>query len=553
MKIALAQVNQIFGKIEENRDKILNLAHKAKDKDVELIIFPEFSVVGGYGYDLFNNKDFILASYKAMEVITSQTPIHTICGVITNDKFNQNLINAVALFHNDNMTTVAAKDILDDAEFNDRKYFKSSGFSNVFKINDKNIACVIADSIDSMKKNIEKAAWLGIDMVVLLSCSTYYKGKPSEIKNILKQSAKDNAVDIAYVNMVGAQDGYVFDGGSLYVCKDGNFKAVASNFKEDLLIFDTESDNVLENDISQEKEMYDALVLGLKDYCNKNGFKKCALGISGGIDSALTLAIAVDALGKDNILGVLMPSQHTSKESNLYAEEICQRLQVENKTLALAEIYDAYMKTLSFHFEGQEKDLTEENLQARIRCNFLMSLSNKFGYLILCTCNKSEDAVGYSTLYGDAIGGYSVIGDLFKKEVYQLSKYRNTISDVIPRSIIDRVPTAELRENQKDSDFLPEYDVLDDVLEKILDKRMAYQDVVDSGISKNVVDKVLKLLFSSEYKRRQSPIGTRVSKTAFSRDVLLPMSNGYICETMSNGYIWKPVIEKNIISDIEKD
>ncbi|MGE4385290.1 MAG: NAD+ synthase [Endomicrobiaceae bacterium] len=544
MKIALAQVNQTVGKISENTEKILNLAEKAKNHHAELIIFPEFCVVGGYGYDLFKNKDFVFTSYKAMELITSQTPIHTLCGVITNDKFNKNLINAVALFHNDNMTTVASKDILDDAEFNDKKYFKFSGFSNVFKISGKNIACVIADSSDSIRKNIEKASWLGIDMVVVVSCSPYYKGKSLEIKKILQQSAVDNSVDVAYVNMTGAHDGYVFDGGSLYVCKDGSFKASADNFKEDLIIFDTDGSDVVKEDLPVEQEMYEASVLGLKDYCIKNGFKKCALGISGGIDSALTLAIAVDAVGEENVLGVFMPSCHTSNESKLYAEDICARLNVKMETLNLDGVYNTYVKAVESVFEGKEKDLTEENIQARIRCNFLMALSNKFGCLILCTCNKSEDAVGYSTLYGDAGGGYSVIGDLLKKEVYKLAEYRNSVSDVIPKTIIDRAPTAELRDNQKDSDSLPGYDELDDVLEKITDKAMSYNQIINSGVSKNILDSVAKFLFLSEYKRRQSPIGTRISKAAFLKDIILPVTNGYI---------WKPMTEKNTSSDTEKE
>jgi len=544
MKIALAQVNQTVGKIAENTEKILQLARKAEDEQAELIVFPEFCVVGGYGYDLFKNKDFILASYKAMELITSRTPIHTLCGVITNDKFNKNLINAVALFHDDNMSTVASKDILDDSDFDDKKYFKFSGFSNVFKISGKNIACVIADSADSVKKNIEKASWLGIDIVIVTSCSSYYKGKCSEIKNVLRQSAVDNAVDVAYVNMAGAHDGYVFDGGSLYVSKTGSFKALAANFKEDFIVFDTDGSDAEKEDISAEKEMYEAAVSGLGDYCGKNGFKKCVLGVSGGIDSALTLAIAVDAMGKDNVLGVLMPSRHTSKESNLYAEDICSRLQVKTIVLPLDDIYGSYIKTMASVFEGKEQDSSEENLQARIRSNFLMALSNKFGYLALCTCNKSEDAVGYSTLYGDAAGGYSPIGDLFKKEVYNLSRYRNSVSAVIPETIIKRAPTAELRDNQKDSDSLPEYDILDDILEKMIDKKMTYNEIINSGISKDILDKVMKLLFLSEYKRRQSPTGTKFSKTAFSRDVILPVTNGYI---------WKPMIEKNTQPDTERE
>lgn len=536
MKIALAQVNQSVGKIKENTDKILNFSKKAKEQNADLVVFPEFCVVGGFCNDLFCNQDFLNENTKAMELITSSTKINILAGVVTKDKFDQNYINAIALFHDrDLMATVAAKEYLNDSEFNDKKYFNSTGFSNVFKLKDKNIACIIADSLASIDKNIEKASWLGIDLVILLSCSVYYNGKTNDIRNLLQKSAKENSLDIAYVNMVGAHDGYVFDGGSLYVDKNGEFKALAATFKEDLIVFDTNGASIVEKELNHAKELYDALVLGLRDYIKKNNFKKCALGISGGIDSALTLAIAVDAIGSDNVLGVLMPSKYTSKESIDYSLELCKNLNVQTKTIPINDIYDVYIKHLTPFFDGNPKDLTEENLQARIRSNLLMSLSNKFGYFVLCTCNKSEDAVGYSTLYGDATGGYSVIGDLLKKEVYELSKYRNIISNVIPEFIITRPPTAELRENQKDSDSLPEYDVLDDILVKILDKKMTYSQIIESGVKEEVLNKVWKLFSSSEYKRRQSPIGTKVSKSAFSRDIIFPISNGYV---------WKPV-DKN--------
>jgi len=538
MKIALAQVNQTVGKIKENTDKILKFAQDAKDQNADLIVFPEFSVVGGFCNDLFLFNDFIIENCKSMEFITSAAKINILAGVVTKDKFNQNYIDAVALFSDkDHMTVVSAKEFLNDAEFNDKKYFNSTGFSNVFKLNNKNIACIIADSQVSIEKNIEKASWLGIDIVILLSCSVYYKGKTEKIRNLLKFLAKENSLDIAYVNMVGAHDGYVFDGGSLYVNKNGEIKALAETFKEELIVFDTEGSSVAEKETNQIKELYDASVLGLRDYIEKNKFKKCAFGISGGIDSALTLAIAVDAIGSDNVLGVLMPSKYTSKESIDYSLELCKNLNVQTKTISINDIYNVYINQLTPFFDGKSKDLTEENLQARIRSNILMSLSNKFGYFILCTCNKSEDAVGYSTLYGDATGGYSPISDLYKKEVYELSKYRNTISKAIPEFIITRPPTAELRENQKDSDSLPEYDILDDILVKILDKKMTYSQIIESGVKEEVLNKVWKLLSVSEYKRRQSPIGTKLSPSAFLRDINFPISNGYV---------WKPMREKDL-------
>lgn len=544
MKIALAQINQTVGKYEENTQKILKFANEAKQQNADLIIFPEFAVCGGYCYDLFDNKDFVISGFKSAELITSQTPLHTICGVVTNDKLNRNITNAAALFYNDNMKVVSSKYNLNDSSFNDLKYFKFSGFSNVFKIFDKNVACIIADSVESIVKNIEKASWLGIDIAVVLSCSPYYKGKIEETKSVIESCAKENGVDVAYVNMLGAHDGYVFDGLSFYVDKTGALKAMGENFKECLTVFDTNGADI-ENKINDKnEELYNVLVLGLKDYMRKNNFKRCAVGVSGGIDSALTLAVAVDAIGSQNVLGVLMPSKYTSQESTSSALELCKNLNVQTKTVPIEKIYDIYIDELNPFFENKPKDLTEENLQARIRSNILMALSNKFGYFVLCTGNKSEDAVGYSTLYGDATGGYAPISDLLKKEVYELSKYRNSILKVIPDFIIQRAPSAELRENQKDSDSLPEYDVLDDVLEKIFDKKMSYIDILKTGVSSYVLYKIWKLISVSEYKRRQSPLGTKVSKTAFLRDINLPVGNGYV---------WKPMIEKSLSLGIEKE
>ena len=527
MKIALAQINQKIGKTENNLKKVLDYTNMARKESADLIIFPEFSICGGYCNDLLLNKDFLAKCFKSTEVLTSQSQIPSICGVVLNDKLYQNVVNTITLYNKNEMKVIGSKYFLNDSNFDDLKYFKSSGFSNVFELCNKNMACVIADSSESIVKNIEKVSWLGIDIAVILSCSPYYKGKLEEIKNIVKKSAMENSIDIIYVNALGGNDGYVFDGQNFYVDKTGNFKAIGNFLEEGLTVFDTEGPNIENKQNDEKKELYNILVLGLRDYIRKNNFKKCALGISGGIDSALTAAIAVDAIGAENVIGVLMPSKYTSKESIDCSLELCKNLNIEAKTIPINDIYDVYIKQLTPFFDNKPKDLTEENLQARIRSNILMSLSNKFGYFILCTCNKSEDAVGYSTLYGDATGGYSVIGDLLKKDVYELSNYRNTISKVIPDFIITRPPTAELRENQKDSDSLPEYDILDDLLVKIFDERMYYRQILDNGIKNDVLDKVWKLISMSEYKRRQSPIGTKVSKTAFSRDIILPMSNGY--------------------------
>ena len=530
MKIALAKINQTAGKVTDNLNKISDYIADAQKEKCDLIVFPEFAICGGYCGDLLLNKDFIEENIKAADKIIKESSIPVICGTVTKDG-KKGLLNSISLLYKELSTVASAKYTLNDSAFNDIKYFKKYNIINTLKIANKNIMFVVMDSSETIKENITtvfKEIKVKPDTVFILGCSPYYYGKIEEFKELIKNLAAENKADFAYLNLLGGNDGFIFDGLAIYADKQGNFKLIEQSFEEKLIIIDTDGTNIENKQNDRNKEMYDVLVLGLKDYMKKNKFKKCTLGISGGIDSALVAAIAADAIGSENVLGVLMPSKYTSKESIDCALELCKNLNIQTKTVPVNDIYDVYIKTLTPSFEGKGKDLTEENLQARIRSNILMALSNKFGYFVLCTGNKSEDAVGYSTLYGDATGGYSPISDLYKKEVYELSKYRNTISKVIPEFIITRPPTAELRENQKDSDSLPEYDILDDILIKILDKQMTYSQIIESGVKEEVLNKVWKLLSVSEYKRRQSPTGTKVSKSAFLRDITLPMSNGYI-------------------------
>ena len=537
MKIALAKINQTAGKIKDNLNKISDYIFNAEKEKCDLTVFPEFAVCGGYCGDLLLNKDFIEENICASNEIIKKSNIPVICGTITKDD-KEGLLNSVSLFNKELSAVVSAKHTLNDSAFNDEKYFKKKTVVDVVKIANKNIMFVVTDSCETVNENIAtifKETKIKPDMVFILGCSPYYYGKAEEYKSLMKNLAVQTKTDFGFLNMLGGNDGYVFDGLAIYVDKNGNFKLTEQSFEEKLIIFDTDGQNIEDKQNDKNKEMYDVLVLGLKDYMRKNNFKKCVLGISGGIDSALVAAVAADAVGAENVTGVLMPSKYTSKESTDCSLELCKNLNIQTKTIPINDIYDVYIKILTPSFEGKGQDLTEENLQARIRSNILMALSNKFGYFVLCTGNKSEDAVGYSTLYGDATGGYAPISDLLKKEVYELSRYRNTISKVIPEFIITRPPTAELRENQKDSDSLPEYDILDDILTKILDKQMTYSQIIESGVKEEVLNKVWKLLAVSEYKRRQSPVGTKVSKTAFLRDITLPMSNGYI---------WKSTIKK---------
>ena len=504
MKIALAQLNSTVGNLENNKNKILQYVFKAQENSADIVLFPKNAVLGGNIESLSVIKNFHDDVGKVLEGIKQKSSIPVLVTA-----FDKNKKNVPFLIENNKINNVS---------------------NIVFKIKDKKFYCILADDIKNISAICEDRNMVLTDNLIILAGGYYYKNKPEQIRTFIKKVAKEKSVNVFYINMAGAQDGYVYEGGSFSVLKNGNFNKIAKLFEEDFLITDTEVDIDVEQKINNEEEIYNCLILGLKDYCAKNGFKKVALGVSGGIDSALVATIAVDALGSDNVLGVLMPSKYTSKESMDYSIKLCKNLKIKYETVPIDNIYNSYINECPQVFKDTKKDLTEENIQARIRGNVLMTFSNKFGYFILCTCNKSEDAVGYSTLYGDMTGGYSVIGDLLKKDVYALSNYRNTISNLIPVEIIKRPPTAELRENQKDSDSLPEYDILDDVLEKILEKNMTYSEIINSGIEEKTLDKIYKLLFSSEYKRRQSPISTKVTKTSFIKDIKFPMTNKYICK-----------------------
>ena len=503
MKIALAQTNQIVGDIQNNKNKIISFATKAYQQGAEVIVFANNSLSGGNIQSLSILKDF----YKTLNTATEEIKQTVLLPLILTTNKNNKSIPVV--IQNNNVEEIDNK---------------------IITINNNKFYCIVIDNTENFTKLYDDKNISEANNIVISSCSLYYKNKNEYVRKFLQNFAKEKSVNVFYVNMAGAQDGCVYDGGSFCVLKNGNINNIAKLFDEDLLIVDTNIDNNITVKTDLQKEMYDALVLGLKDYCAKNGFKKVALGVSGGIDSALVAAIAADALGSENVLGVLMPSQYTSNESVVYAKDLCNRLKIKYEIVPIKNIYDVYIKECSPVFNNTKKDLTEENLQARIRANILMSFSNKFGYFILCTCNKSEDAVGYSTLYGDMAGGYSVVGDLLKKDVYMLSNYRNSISNVIPEEIIKRAPTAELRENQQDSDSLPEYDILDDILEKILEKQISYEEILNSGVNEETLIKVYKLLFSTEYKRRMSPISTKVTTTSFMKDIIFPMTNKYkIC------------------------
>jgi NAD+ synthase (glutamine-hydrolysing) len=396
-------------------------------------------------------------------------------------------------------------------------------------------------------------ASLGAKLILNINSSPYHTGKISEREEIVRNQAKTNNVVVSYTNLVGAQDELVFDGQSMVVDCAGKIIARAEAFKEDIVAVDVDvpiDKNykpkdviVVANDYTPKNktaitkkevkplepaaEIYQALILGLKDYTAKNGFKKVVIGLSGGIDSAIVAALAVDALGKDNVMGVFMPTRYSSSQSEADAKAVAANLGIKFSGISIDHIFKLFLMSLETQFAGLPKDTAEENLQARIRGNILMALSNKFGYLVLTTGNKSEMSTGYATLYGDMAGGFAVIKDVPKTLVYKLASYRNSIGKVIPESVITKAPTAELKPNQKDQDTLPPYEILDQILKEYIEEDKGYDEIVNMGFDKDIVAKILNMVDKSEYKRRQSPPGIKITPKAFGRDRRMPITNKY--------------------------
>jgi NAD+ synthetase len=517
-KIAIAQINPKTADVKGNFNKILSYASKAADERADVVLFGNLALCGGFCYDLFLMSDFVSANAQALEQLKNKISVPAFLGSVISEKSKQ--VNAVMYLDKED-SAVAYR----GANVFQSKYFRENYALKLIEISDRKIVCATCSDhqeIYAAASRVKKQ-FVKIDMLFVFSASPFYKNKPKEFKETAAAAAKVYGLDIVFVNLVGAQDGYVFDGASFAVSKDGNFKAVCKSFEEDFVTFSFQDEkNVTTCELSKEAAAYEALKLGLKDYCAKNNFKHVTLGVSGGADSALTLVIAADALGAQNVTGVFMPSAFTSKQSRSDAGELCRLNNVKLLNFSIAPLFEGYKIMFKEIFQGKQTGIAEENLQARIRCNILMALSNKFGWLVLGTSNKSELACGFGTLYGDMSGGYGVLYDVDKTFLYKLIDYRNSISEVIPETIIKREPTAELRENQKDTDTLPEYSTLDKAI-KQYELKLEGKTVEDKEIDATVEKMILK----SEYKRRQAAIGTRITEKAFVKDIILPVTDGY--------------------------
>ncbi|VAW18284.1 NAD synthetase / Glutamine amidotransferase chain of NAD synthetase [hydrothermal vent metagenome] len=540
LRIALAQINPTVGDLNGNYKIIIQRIKEARKKEADCVVFPEMAICGYPPEDLLYKDHFVKDNLKILKKIVSTCKdMLVIVGFVDQDK-SGHLYNAAALINNGVLAGVYHKEELPNyGVFDEKRYFSRGVKNKTFKLNKIPLSISICEDIWINQGSVKKQSFEKIPLFVNISCSPFDIGKAKLRERLLKERAKKAKGYICYVNLVGGQDELVFDGGSLIVDPKGSIVAQAKSFEEDLLVVDllikgfssrktrTPLFPLKEKKEIQIERIYKALVLGTRDYVQKNGFKKVLIGISGGIDSALVTAVAVDSIGKDNVVGVTMPSDFTSKGTYQDSKKLSENFGIKLYDYTIKDVFNSYQKLLSKGFKGLDEDVTEENLQARIRGNILMALSNKFGWLVLTTGNKSEFAVGYCTLYGDMSGGFAVIKDVPKTKVYELAKFRNRRADSpIVNSIIDRAPSAELRKNQKDQDSLPAYDLLDGLLSDYVQehksvKKMAQRD----GLA--TAKRIVNLVDYSEYKRRQAPIGIKITPRAFGRDWRLPITNKY--------------------------
>ena len=572
LRLAMAQINSTVGDLSGNARRITDAVAQARSLGADLVAFPEMALPGYPVEDLLLKPQFVYENQaRLQEVAAACQNITAVVGFI--DRTND-LYNAAAVIRNGHVVGVYHKQYLPNyGVFDESRYFRAGANSPVFVINGVKVGVNICEDIWYPVGPTAYQALADAEVIVNINASPYHAGKLRFREQMIATRASDYNVIISYTNLVGGQDELVFDGGSFVSNEHGEITARGACFTEDLLVTDLNVEGVFRSRLHnprrrQERliarldedvplymvseaangaskpvlpprtpdpeepypaEVYRALTLGLRDYVRKCGFAKVLVGLSGGVDSSLTAAIATDALGKENVIGVAMPSRYSSEGSIIDARQAAENLGISFQIIPIEEGFTALLHTLEAPFNGTAPNVAEENLQARIRGNILMALSNKFGWLVLTTGNKSETATGYSTLYGDMAGGFAVIKDVPKTLVYQLCNYRNASAgfDIIPQSVITKVPSAELRPNQADQDTLPPYDLLDQVLEAYVEEDRTYEEMLTAGFPEAVVQQVIRLVDTSEYKRRQAPPGIKITPRAFGRDRRLPIVNRY--------------------------
>jgi len=584
VRVGLAQINVTVGDLDGNTQKIIDYLHRARNEGVDIVSFPELAVTGYPPQDLLLKPQFLKDNLACLQEIVKETQhIAAVVGFVDRE---DDIYNAAAIIHNGKLLGVYHKVYLPNyGVFDENRYFQSGIRNQIFQINDCVLGMNICEDIWYPGGPTTLQALSGAELIINISASPYYVGKPLYREHMISVRAADNVVVVAYNNLVGGQDRLIFDGYSLVVNQAGQVLARGKLFEEDFIVTDINLDDVVRTKLNDSrhrkevlnlklsggptlpksvsispperitrpvekksppqvnpflpkvwtfaynpyKEVYEALALGVRDYVRKNGFSQAVIGLSGGIDSALTAVIAVDAIGGENVLGVSMPGRYSSQASLDDAEQLARNLGIDYKVIPIQTAFDAYLETLAEAFKGTPQGVAEENIQARIRGNILMALSNKFGYLVLTTGNKSELSVGYATLYGDMAGGLAVISDVPKTMVYALAEYRNSVAgyDLIPKSTLMKPPSAELRENQRDMDTLPDYAILDGILHAYVEEDKSLEEIVALGYDRDMVMDIVRRVDGNEYKRQQAPPGLKVTSKAFGPDRRFPITNKY--------------------------
>jgi NAD+ synthase (glutamine-hydrolysing) len=586
LRIAMVQMNPIVGDLDGNAGRIIDWIREARKAKADLVAFPELSITGYPPEDLLLKTRFIEDNRRALQTIVKQVSgITAVVGYVEHGGSPaqplsspsvlpagcHELYNAAAIIADGRVISTYCKWHLPNyGVFDESRYFHSGKRLPLLMLHGVAVGVNICEDIWLPEGPTRAQAAAGAEIIMNINASPFHIGKSRYREHMLATRARENGVIVTYTNMVGGQDELVFDGNSLILDQTGEVTARGKAFAEDMIVADLDAEPVaryrmghsgkkslapgvarmieritvkkarsrpkrsrlIPADVAQLEpleEVYRALTLGIRDYVRKNGFKRVVIGLSGGIDSALTLVLAVDALGAGNVLVVFMPSPYTSRESREDVADLVRRLGVKLLTIPITRTFRSYLSALEKPFHGTRPDVTEENVQARIRGNLLMALSNKFGHLVLTTGNKSEMSVGYATLYGDMAGGFAVIKDVPKTMVYELAHLRNRAGDspVIPKRVLERAPTAELKPNQRDEDSLPSYAVLDPILKAYVEDDRSVEDIVKAGIDRNIVARVVRLVDQSEYKRRQAPIGIKITHRALGKDRRMPITNGY--------------------------
>jgi NAD+ synthetase len=542
MKIAICQINPIIGDFGYNTSLIVKASEQARKKGCSLAIFPELALSGYPPKDLLEKPAFIDENLTRLAHLAAQIKgIHILCGCVDKNprKTGKPLINSAAFLEDGLVIKKGGKRLLPTYDvFDETRYFEPAGESLLFELEGTRFGVTICEDIWNFGDfegvpiyEVDPVSGLSsrkIDMLINMSASPYTLGKAALRMNRLKNISSQYEIPTIYCNQVGGNDDLLFDGFSMVVDAEGRLIQVGKEFETDLLIWDTKkAHKVLKEPFqSEEGSVLKGLIMGTRDYTNKCGFRKVLVGLSGGLDSSLVAVIAQMAMGAKNVTGISMPSQYTSEMSKEDASELANNLGIHFEEIPIDEVYSGYKHSLAQAFKGLTEDVTEENIQARIRGNFLMALSNKFSFLLLSTGNKSEIATGYCTLYGDMSGGLAVISDVPKTMCYRIARHINREKEIIPKRILSRAPSAELKPDQTDQDTLPPYDVLDEILEAAVEKNLAIDEIVALGHDPDVVRDVLKRLIVNEYKRRQAPPGLKVTTKAFGYGRRYPIARG---------------------------